>query len=73
MNTKGRVDLEMTENVESWLHCSRLCLKRKDCKFWTFHFTGGTHDNQCRTMSDISDTGGDWVAMSGARECQGET
>ena len=61
--------MELTKDVQSWVHCSSLCLKRKDCKFWTFHNAGG-YVEECRTMSD-ADAWDDWVAISGARECPG--
>ena len=65
--------MELTKNIRNWAVCSNLCLLRKDCKYWTYHHSGG-HSGECRTMADADGSNIDWVCDSGTREeCQGKS
>ena len=74
-NTHGpgdRVNPEWTKNVQSWQDCSALCLKRRDCNYWTWHHgDSGEWAHKCVTMTDAAGKGYEPNVVSGERSCFG--
>jgi len=72
-NYDARLDPEWVDDVQSWEGCSQICLKRPDCKYWTWHHgDSGDWAYKCVTMKDgHKKKPEDTNTISGTRQCVG--
>ena len=72
LNTQKRKGVEVTQDVQSWKECSKLCRRKPHCRHWTWgHENAGQWAHKCYTMSGYGYTNFDTNVVSGDRYCGG--
>ena len=62
----GKVGEQWSSQVPSWQQCATLCMRRPDCRYWTWHHQAF----KCVTMRDATRLYFNPNAVSGSKHCQ---